>query len=883
MLPRLRSTLHALLGRSRFEDETAEELRFHHETRVEHLVSTGLSPAEARRQARLEFGAVERVREECREARGLRWFDTFRRNVAFAFRRLRREPVFAGAAVCTLALCIGANTAVYSLVDAALFRPLPYPEPSRLAMIVVAFQKGSASGEQSAQTGRVWEAVRDHAPSLIPAAYSGLGNEVNLAGGHVVERVLQQRVSARFFEALGVGPLLGRGFSTEEDRPGGPAVVVLSYAAWQRLLDGSRSVIGTSVFLRGEPHTVVGVMPPHFQTDTRADVWTPLRPSMSGEGGGSNYTVIARVRPGASWAAAEAEMAALSGDVLREVDLPAGASARLHLVPLQRGLAEGARPALLVLLGAVGVVLLIGCTNVAGLLLAAGARRVPELATRIALGSGRRTVIGQLLTESLVLALVGGACGVLLGRAVLAALSPSALDVLGVWQHVGLDVRVLTASMAIAAATSVAFGLFPAVRATSVDVRAALVDGGGRAVAGGRRAWPRRLLVVTEVALGLALIVLAGLLLRTFVRLDTQPPGFDPSGVLAAEVSLQDARYRSTVSVTRLFSASLDRIGRIPGVQAAGVILTLPYERALNLGFRMPGRSDSRITSACYVTPDVFRALGMRLARGRWLAESDGPEAARVLLVNEAFAAHYFKGKDVLGESLRIEGGNREVVGIVGNVPQRSGWGEFGPMAPVPTVYLPAAQLSDAILPLVHTWFSPRWVVRAANSSGALGASIQAAMSSTDPLLAVGSIRDLEAVRADGLASQRLRAQLLGGLALLALVLSSVGVYGLISQSVEERRHELGIRLALGARVSRVIGEVAGQGLVLAALGVAAGAMLAANAAPLLRNAVWGVPLLDPWTFGVSAAGLLAVTVLASVVPALRIATIDPARALRHD
>lgn len=884
MLARLRSLVRSAAGRGRFETRLAEELRFHLEARIDHLVSEGCPPEEARRRARLEFGAPERVREQCREAVGLRWLDAAARNARFALRLLRRDPVFTCAVLLTIGLCIGANTAVLSLVDAVLFRPLPYPDPSRLMQVAVAFERGGARGDQSEQTGRVWEAVRDHAPALQPAVYSDWVTEVNLATSGQVDRVRQQRVSAGFFAVLGVPPLVGREFTADEDRAGGPPVVVLSQRLWQRLFGGGASAVGSRVFLRGEPHTVVGVMPDRFQSSGRADVWTPLRPTTTGEGGGSNYQVIARLKPGQSAPAADAQLGAISREVLREVDLPADARAWLHVVPMQQGWAEDARTPLLLLWAAVGLVLIIGCSNVASLLLARGVRRTRELATRMALGGGRGAVVAQLLTEGLLLAVLGGAVGVAIGWGLLATLGPAVAERLGIWQRIAVDLRVLGASAALAVATSLVFGLFPALRSARVDVCAALVEGGGRSVAGTRHPWPRRLLVVVEVALGLALAVAAGLLVRTFVELNDQTSGFDPRGVLAAEVSLADARYRTRAEVTRLFRDSLDRIGRLPGVGSAGVILTLPYERALNLGFRMSGgRSDGEVTNVCYVTPGVFGALRMALLRGRWLAEADGAQAAPVVLVSESFARRYFPRAEAVGAHIQMADAAREIVGLVRDVPHQGGWGDFGPLAPMPTVYVPVAQLPDALFPLVHTWFSPRWVVRTNHPSSGLISGMQEALSSTDPLLAMSGFRNVDEVRATSLAGQRLRAQLLSGLAGLAMVLSFVGIFGLISQSVAERRHELGIRLALGAHAGRVVGAVAMQGLALAALGVVVGGVVAAASRPLLRGLVWGVPLLDPGTFAVAAAGLLVTAAAASLIPALRAARLDPARTLRAD
>ena len=883
MWARLRSFARAAIGRSRFERDMKEELRFHLQAQVQDLVRAGVPREEAERRARLAFGADGRVEEECREARGLHLWDTLQRNVRYAARLLRRDRVFTGAAVATLALCIGVNTAVFSVVDAVLLRPLPYPAPESLAQVTTAFTFKGGSGEQLAQTGLVWEAVRDRVPSLDAAVVSGMIVNVNLAGEGRVENLRQQRVSAGFFKALGIQPALGREFTRDEDRQGGAAVVVLSHDAWHRVFDAAPSIVGRTVMLRGEPHTVVGVTPAGFQSVQPADIWTPVRAWRGGEGGGSNYMVFGRLKAGRTWAQAESEAARAGSDIFTDMDIPPGSVARLHLVPLQKGLTDELRRPLFLLWAAVIAVLVIGCANVASLLLARGSARTRELATRVALGGGQAAVVGQLLTESLVLALAGGAAGLLVAYLVLGVLEGALADALGLWQAVHLDSRALGITLVLTVLTSLLFGLFPALRVARVDVRAALVEGGARGVAGSARHWPRRLMVVTQVSLGLALVVLAGLLVRTVAGLYSQPAGFDARDVLAGQLSLQDARYQTAESVTRLFDRALGRIRVLPGVETAGAALTLPYERALNLGFLpLDGRpGGGRLASVVYVTPGFLETLRIAVLQGRGFDDRDRGGAPGVAVVNAAFGRFFYRDRDVIGQRIGMGGQPREVIGVVADVQQRPGWGEFGPLAAVPTIYLPVSQMADRSLPLIHTWFSPSIVVRSPLAAGALIPELQRELTAVDPLLPFSGFRTMHDIRAESLANRRVAAQLLGGLALLALVLTFVGLYGLVASGVAERLHELGIRLALGASRGRALRDLAGQGVALAVLGIAAGAVLAALSVPALRGVVWGVPLFDPWTFGAAAAGVLVLSLVASVLPARRATRLDPARILR--
>jgi len=446
--------------------------------------------------------------------------------------------------------------------------------------------------------------------------------------------------------------------------------------------------------------------------------------------------------------------------------------------------------------GAVGVVLLIGCVNIAGLLVARGIAPRPEIAMRIALGGSRGLVVRQMLAESVVLALCGGVGGLAIGFAVSRLLASWLNAAFGVTGETGLDARVLAITSGFALLTSVAFGLLPALQATRVDLRSALVDSGGTSVAGAARSWPRQLMVAGEIALGVVLLVAAGLLVRSFGYLMGQRPGFDSTHVMTATVSLQDARYRTADGVARLFDRTLERIRTVAGVERAAAALTLPYERALNNGFRLVGSdAPGQMMNMTYVTPEYFDALRIPVVRGRVFTASDAPGAAPVIVVNQAFVRKHSPDGDPIGRQVQSGGTARTIVGVVGDVQQKVGFGGFGPVGAAPASYVPVAQISDGFVTMVHTWFSPSWIVRLSGPQEGIVRQMQQAVESVDPLLPVAKFRTLDEVRGEAVATPRAQAQLLGTLAGLALLLSAVGLYGQAASSVAERTRELGIRL----------------------------------------------------------------------------------------
>jgi len=859
-----------LFRRKRFESDLEQELRFHLEMAAEEQGSTA---------ARRVFGSVQRMKEGSRDMWTFQWLENLGRDLRYAGRVLRKSPGFAVVAIATLALGIGANTAVFSVVDAVLLRPLPYPEPERLSSVVTYYDQGL----ENSQDGRTWELLRDHAAYLDCAVFTDLPADVNFAAHGEVRYIRQQRVGAGFFRVLGVKPLYGREFTKVEDSAGGPAVAILSYGVWKSMLNGDESVIDHQVVLRGEPYIVVGVMPASFRSMGPAEVWTPLRPSTSGEGEGANYGIVARLRPGITWTQAETQVKSLGEIRRREMKLPLGTMMRRGLVSLQRGLNEEVRLPLLIVWIAVGMVLLIACVNIASLLVARAAGRSREIATRMALGGGRAVVFRQLLTESLLLAFLGGAAGVGFGYLGLRALQILVQGTLSLGQTVQLDGRVLLMTSAIALASCLLFGLYPAWQSTRTDIRSGLAEGGSRAVAGGRSRWARRILVVAEVTLSVTLLIGASLLLRSFLYLRDLRPGFDANNVVTATVSLQDARYQTSGQVNRLFDRSLERIHELPGVEAAAVALALPYERPLQNGFRLAGSEEFHGTFMSYVTPEYFRALQIPLLAGRAFTRADGPQSGKVAIVNEAFARKYLSRQNRVGSQILAGNDTREIVGVVGNVPVKESFGTFGPLSILPQVFIPATQISDGFVQMVHVWFSPSWIVRTSAQPRVLMAGMQDAMKSVEPLLPFSSFRGIADLKSSALGGQRLEAWLMGAMAMLALMLAAIGIYGLITHSVSERTRELGIRMAMGATAGQAVSLVTMPGLVLAGIGCALGSIVALGAARLMRHLIWGISPTDAATF-VGVCGLfLVVAAIASLLPAWRITRINPASTLRSE
>ena len=824
-------------------------------------------------------------------------FDALMRDARYALRMLRKTPGFTVAAVLTLALGIGANTAVFSVVDALLLEPLPFPHPDRLALVGYHSRIPSV-GENSgtAATGRIWFAVHDHATQVDTAVYGGTSG-VNLVAGDRVAYVQDERISEGYFHVLGISPAIGREFTADDDRAGAPPVAILSYGLWQNLFKGDREIVGQPIRLKGDEFTVVGIAPATFPITERSsqdtlgvDLWTPLKPAETGEGGGYNFTVIARLHDGVSWPEAQNDVRATSPFAFP--NLKPGQTAELGLVPMQTAMTVGVRQPVLMLWGAVAIVLLIACVNIAGLLLARGSTRTREIATRMALGSGRAAVVRQLLVESGLLALVGGGLALLFAWGALDMLGSLAAQVFGLWQPLALNGRVLLATLGIALGTSVLFGLVPALQTSRLDVQPALAETGTRGVAGAANRWPRRMLVMGEVALGVILLVSAGLLIRTFIHLRNLNPGFDDTNLVTASVSLEDARYHEVTPIAHLFDESTARLRSIPGVQDAGVALGMPYTRLLNDGFRridgphVDDPNDGHFMNETYVTPGFFATLKVPVRAGRVTRDTDTASSTPVAVVSDAFVARYYKDDpNVIGRHITTEGKTLEIVGVVGNIAYGGGGYSANevPIGPLACIYVPLTQMNAGFLNVIHRWIQPSWVVRSTMPLSALVPQLRRAIASVDPELPIAQVKTIDDLRGARLASQRFMVGLLAGLGLIALVLAAVGIHGLIASSVNERTRELGIRLALGATTAQAVRTVVLPGVVLASAGVVIGVGAALLVTRLLQSFMWGVQPFDPMTFTAVIAVLLAIALIASLVPALRVLRLDPAATLRAE
>ena len=863
-------------------------MRFHIEQYRRDLVRSGVPEAEAWQRARRDFGNLTAVKEMCREEEGLLMFEELVRNITYALRQLQRSPGFALAIVLTLGLCIGVNTAVFSVVDAALLRPLPYPEPGRLVEVVRDMRSAGRLFSILGQDGYAWEAMKD-AQSFRLAAIGG-NSGVSLGMDSGSEYVHQQRVSARYFRVMGVPMALGREFSDSEDRPGGTNAVVLSHALWKHLFGGNAAIVGRTVLLRGEPYVVIGVAGEGFKARSPVDLWTPLRPSTNGEGAGINYELVARLNPGVTWAQAQTESQTLGAAAFARRKIPSTVTASMRIEPFDQSNQTGLRERLVMLSGAAGLVLLIGCVSIASLMLARGAARQREMGTRMALGGRPGSLVRQLTTESVVLGTIGGITGMLLAYASLGGLQVLARR-LGVWQEIQLDLRVLAATAVLSIAVSILFGLAPALQAARVNLREALVGNGAYAVAGGRSHYLQQGLVLVEIALCQVLLVGSVLLTRTLLHLQNLDPGFDATNVLTASASLQDARYRESAGINHLFRDSLDAIRRVQGVQAAAVGLHVPYQRWLNSGIKIRGGSDSLEvqagTSMIYVTPGYFAVLRIAVRTGRVFDDRDREGAKPVAVVNETFVRKFVNTGDILNtfiiDRMVARAGMRQIVGVVADLQQQPGLSRSGPITQEPAMYVPAAQFSSEGFQMAHTWFSPNWVVRFSGLRGEIARGIENAINRVDPLLPVASVHTMLDERDSALRLQQLNAWTLGSIAGLALLLALVGIYGMVANSVAERTREFGIRIALGCSSAGIIRGAVKPGVLLSAAGVAVGGLLAAGSVKVLAGLLYGVRPMDlPTLVGVGCASIV-IAVAASLSAAWGVVRLSPANILREE
>ncbi len=806
---------------------------------------------------------------------------TLLQDLRYAFRLLAKSPGFTLIAVLTLALGIGANTAIFTVVNAVLLRPLGFRDPSRVVLVA---EKTSYPTVSTSYENYIDWRGQSHSFESLEATR---GTTITLTGTGEPERLNARMATAPLFSLLGVNAILGRTFLAEEDRAGGAPVVILSYGLWQRRFGAARDILGQSITLDSQPYTVVGVLPSGFELLQPADVFLPFTPWAKTLPDDRNWHpgifVIGRLSDGIAREQARTEMVGITKRLEQQYPIyNTGKSA--DVVGLQEQLVQNVRPALLLLLGAVGAVLLIACVNVANLLLARAAARGREVAIRTSMGASRWRVTRQLITESLLLSLAGGTLGLLFAWGSLGPLLKLSSTSVPAVLTVGLDRWVLFFTLAVSFVTGLVFGIVPAVRTAKLDLRETLNEGSRGSTTGPGQHRIRGVLVVAEIAMAMLLLVGAGLLLRSFSRLQEVPPGFQADHLLVADLPLSLTAYSKPQQRFEFFDRLVERAKSLPGVRSAGAASFLPVSGGGGaLHFNINGRPpksphDYTVTGYRTVTPNYFETLGMPLVQGRFFTAADTEKAPPVVVINSAMARTYFPVENPLGKRLQLGAIPEsdvpwmEVVGVVGDVRQGL---DLDPQA---EMYLPYRQ-ADQVLPV----FQLSIVLRTATDPLLQAAALRSALAEIDPNQPLVRVRTMEENMAATVAQPRFRTWLIGIFAALALVLAGVGVYGVMSYTVTQRTSEIGIRVTLGAQPEDVFRIVVGEGLRLALAGVGVGILAALALTRLLRSFLYGVSAYDPLTFGGVALILTLVAVAASFFPARRATLVDPLVALRYE
>ena len=878
LIPRLTSLWRNLFHKDRVDQEFSEEIQSYLEMLTEAKLKQGLSPQEARRNALLELGGVEQVEERVREIRMGQFIETAWRDVRLGVRTLVHSPIFTAVTVLSLALGIGANTAIFSVVNGLLLRPLSYPESERLVDVWHTPPQQSFPGLDRFSVSPAnyldWKAQSNSFEQIAVYGYAGL----SLSTSNDPLPLIGASVSSDFFSVLRTNAMLGRTFTPDEERSGSDQVVVISHALWQRAFGANPNIVGQTLTLNSRSFNVVGIMPAGFEFPREADLWIPLAWDDKDRQVRSihDYLVIARLKPNVSVQQAQAEMTTISTRLEQQYpEENKGWGAKV--IPLREDLVGDVRTALLVLFCAVSFVLLIACANVANLMLARGANRKKEMAVRIALGAGRVRLIRQLLTESVLLAVTGGLLGLLLavfGSKLLVRLGslPNAGDI-------GIDTWALGFTLLVSFAAGIIIGIMPALQFTRTNVSETLKQGSGRTGGSPIKQYTRKALVISEVALSLVLLVGAGLMIRSFWKLQNVDPGFDTHNALTMSVVLTFTRYPEPQQQLAFLDRAIEQIRAVPGVVSVGATTTIPLAGGGSTQpFSIEGRpagtiAEQPMAQTRYISTDYFRAIGIPLRQGRFFTEQDRDKSVPVIIISEAMARRFWPGENPIGKrltpSFHIEQGAREIVGVVGDVKARGLDSDSSTM-----MYMPYKQ-------------SPRpfmsFVVRTASNPESLIQPVSKAIYSIDKDQALTDVQTMDQVLLASLSGRRFNMTLLLTFAGVALLLAAVGVYGVMNYTVTLRRRELGIRMALGAAKMDVLRLVLGQGLMLTLIGVGAGLISAYALTRLMASLLYGVTATDYLTFGSVSAMLITVGLAASYIPARRATKVNPTIALRAE
>jgi putative ABC transport system permease protein len=892
--PKIRSWLGFVLRRARVESEMSEEFRCHLQLRADDLERQGLTRTQAERQARIEFGGLERYTEECREALAGRLLRELWGDMRYGLRQLRRNPGFTAVALATLTLGIGANTAIFSAVDAVLLRPLPFPHPEQLVAVRESFRQ-FPSASVSYPDYLDW--VADNHSFAALSAYRGASGVVTHAGPPAV--ISGQECTWQYFDVLGMQPELGRTFTAADDRVGAGDVVVIADSLWHQRFSGDPNILGKTMELDATPRVIVGVMPPGFPglsaAKDAAQYWTPLGAQATKDSGlmtrdnHPGLIGLGRLKPGVTLAAARADLSRIARNLSQQfpksnTDEGIAAVSYLDLVVQHDG-----PEALWILLAAVGLLLLIACANVANLLLARAATRQKANAIRSALGASRARLIRGHLTESLCLGVAGSALGLLLAWLVIRATPALIRPELGMpgmarTDQLSLDWRVLAFTTLLALATSLLFGLAPAWHASRTSLAGVLKEGGYDSSAGGSGTRLRGILVAVEMALALVLLAGAGLLIRSLLRLQQVNPGFNPDHVLTFEISLPNAKYPKAEQTLEFFRQARARLARLPGVTAVGTVKPLPFGgNDWETGFTIVGRPEplpgqGHSTNYAMISGDYFHAMGMRLLRGRAFSDTDTKTSTLVAIIDDTFARRYWPGNDplanALGKQVQLNGHDCTVVGIVARV-MDYGLDQSTEMDRLPESFVPLTQYAQSSVDFAV-------LTRQADPMQLRG-EVTTAIQSLDADQPLDDMMTMNQRIALSLAQRRLTLWLMGAFAVLALILAAIGIYGVLSYAVAQRTHEIGIRMALGAGRGNVLALVLGHGMRLAAAGALAGLAAALPLGRFAASYLFGVSWHDPLTLAAVPLLLLAVAALACYVPARRASRTDPWIALRHE